>query len=117
MSLAIGGDPPWGFVEWLVTGLSTAGLGLGAFLWRLAARLDRNSASLEWQKAELAGAKQTNDATLLRLSDRMTQLHDEHCRLREVAAGLPTRADLRDMEQRLGERIEDVAARVLESRG
>jgi hypothetical protein len=32
--------------------------------------------------------------------------------LREVAAALPTRTDLRDMEERLGERLTALAARI-----
>ncbi len=112
MSLAIGNDAPWSLIEWVASGLSAAVLGSAAFAWRLAARLDRTAASLEWQKMELAAVKQANEAAALRLSDRLAQLHDDQCRLREAAAALPTRADLRDMENRLGERIEMLAARI-----
>jgi hypothetical protein len=112
MSLSLGADPPWGLVEWVATGLSTAVLGSAAFAWRLAARLDRTAASLEWQKTELATVKHANDGAALRLSDRLAQLHDDHCRLRETAAALPTRVDLRDMEERLNERIEALATRI-----
>ena len=112
MSLAFGGDAPWGLIEWVATGLSTAALGSAAFAWRLAARLDRTAASLEWQKAELAAVKQADETAALRLADRLAQLHDDQCRLRESAAALPTRADLRDMEERLGERIEALASRI-----
>jgi hypothetical protein len=112
MTLALGSDPPWGFVEWAVTGVSTLALSGAAFVWRLTQRLDRASASIEWQKAELSAAKQTQDAAALRLSDRIAQLHDDLCRLREAAAALPTRVDLRDMEERLGERIESLATRI-----
>ena len=60
----------------------------------------------------MAAAKQANEASALRLADRLTQLYDEHCRLREITATLPTRADLRDMEERLGERMDAFAARI-----
>jgi len=112
MSLVLGTDAPWSLFEWVATGLSTAALGSAAFAWRLAARLDRTAASLEWQKAELAAVKYAHDGATLRLTERMTQLHDDQCRLRETAAALPTRTDLRDMEERLGERIEALAMRI-----
>ncbi len=112
MSFVLGSDAPWGLLELVATGLSTAALGSAAFAWRLAARLDRTTVSLEWQKAELAAVKHAHDGAALRLTERLTQLHDDLCRLRETAAALPTRADLRDMEERLGERIEALAARI-----
>jgi hypothetical protein len=112
MSFVLGNEAPWGLLEWVATGLSTAVLGSAAFVWRLAARLDRTVASLEWQKAELAAVKHAHDGAALRLTERLTQLHDDQCRLRETAAALPTRAELRDMEERLGERFEALAARI-----
>ena len=112
MSLVLGSDAPWSLFEWVATGLSTAALGSAAFAWRLAARLDRTAAALDWQKIELAAVKHAHDNAALRLSERLTQLHDDQCRLRETAAALPTRADLRDTEERLGERIEALAARI-----
>lgn len=112
MSLVLGTDAPWGLLEWVATGLSTAALGSAAFVWRLAARLDRTEASLEWQKAELVVVKHAHDGAALRLTERLTQLHDDHCRMREIAAALPTRADLRDTEERLSERIEALAVRI-----
>jgi hypothetical protein len=112
MTFAIGSDAPWGLVEWTVTGLSTAALGAATFVLRLATKLDRASTAIEWQKAEVAAAKQAADAAIVRLSDGIAELHVEHCRLREVAAALPTRTDLRDMEERLGERLTALAARI-----
>jgi urease accessory protein UreF len=120
MTFAIGNDAPWGIIEWTVTGLSTAALGAATFVLRLASKLDRASTAIEWQKTEVAAAKQAADAALLRLSDRIAELHDEHCRLREAAAALPTRTDLRDMEERLGERLAALATRIdglLDDRG
>jgi hypothetical protein len=112
MSLVLGNDAPWSLLEWVATGVSTAALGSAAFAWRLAARLDRTAASLEWQKAELATVKQAHDAVAFRLTERLTQLHDDQCRLREAVAALPIRADLRDMEDHLSERIVALAARI-----
>jgi hypothetical protein len=112
MSIVLGSDAPWSLFEWVATGLSTAALGSAAFAWRLAARPDRTAASLEWQKAELSAVKYAHENAALRLTERLTQLHDDQCRLRETAAALPTRADLRDMEERLSERIETLGARI-----
>jgi hypothetical protein len=112
MTFAIGSDPPWGLVEWTVTGLSTAALGAATFVLRLATKLDRASTAIEWQKAEVAATKQAADAAVSRLSERIAELYQEHCRLREAAAALPTRTDLRDMEERLGERLAALAARI-----
>jgi hypothetical protein len=120
MSFALGSDPPWGLVEWTMTGLSTAALSAFAFVWRLAARLDKAFDAIEWQKTEAAAVRQATDAAALRLGDRVAQLQDDHFRLRETTAALPTRADLRDMEERLGERIAALATRidaVLDGRG
>ena len=112
MSLAFGSEPPWGFVEWGITGLSTLALSASAFIWRLMVRLDRVSLSSDWQKEELGAVKHANEALALRVTERLAQLHDEHCRLREVTAALPTRADLHEMEERIAERIEALAARL-----
>jgi|ERR1700722_6125611 hypothetical protein len=111
MSLALGSDPAWGFVEWAVTGLSTLTLSAAAFVWRMTARLDRASSAIEWQRTELVSAKQANDAAALRLADRVAKLQDDQSRLREAVASLPTRADLRDMEERVGARVEALAGR------
>lgn len=108
MSLAWGSDAPWS----LLASLTTAALGAAGAIWRLALRIDRTSAALASQKSELAATKQAMDASAARLSDRIAQIHDDHCRLREVAAALPTRAELRDMEQRLAERIAALDGRI-----
>ena len=112
MSLALGTDPPWGLIEYLATGVSTVALGALGYVWRLGARVEKVSTAVEWQKAEVAATKQAADAAAMRLSDRLEQHHDDLCRLRETAASLPTRADMRDMEERLGERIATLAARI-----
>jgi hypothetical protein len=39
-------------------------------------------------------------------------LHDEHYRLRETIGALPTRSDLRDLDERIGERLDVLAARL-----
>jgi hypothetical protein len=112
MSLAFGGDPPWGLVEWAATAVTSTVLAAGAFLWRLAFRLDSACGAIERQRSEIVEVKQAGEVAAQRLAERFLEHHDDHCRLREAVAGLPTRADLRDMEERLGERIEALAARL-----
>lgn len=112
MSLAMGSEPPWGLVEWLVTGLSTSVLGACAFIWRLATRVERDHAAIDWQRKALDEVKQGSEAAILRVFERLTQMHEEYCHLREVVAGLPTRSDLRDAEEGLAERIEGLASRI-----
>ncbi len=41
----------------------------------------------------------------------MALLHDDHYRLRETIGALPTRGDIHDLEVRLGERMDALAAR------
>jgi hypothetical protein len=113
-------DPPWGFVEWVVTGLSTFAISAGAFIWRLMARLERMSLAAHHQRVDFDANKQATDAALLRLAETLAQMHDEHYRLRETIGGLPGRTDLRDLEDHIGERIDALAARfdrALEKRG
>jgi hypothetical protein len=111
-------NAPWGFVEWAVTGLTTILASVGAFVWRLMSRLETIETSLARQRQDIDGAKQAGDAALLRLAERLTQLHDDHFRLRETIGALPTRSDLRDLDEHIGERLDALAARldhVLES--
>jgi hypothetical protein len=111
-------NPPWGFAEWAITGLSTILASVGAFVWRLMLRLETIEASLARQRQDIDATRQSGEAALLRLADRLSQLHDEHYRLREAVGALPTRADLRDLDEHIGVRLDALAARldrVLES--
>jgi hypothetical protein len=120
MTLPVAGEPPWGFVEWTLTGLSTLSASAAAFVWRLMARIERMSSAIDHQRVDFDGERLANQAALIRLSETLAQAHDDHYRLRETIGALPTRADLRDVEDRIGERIAALAARfdrALEKRG
>jgi len=120
MSLPTLGEPAWGFVEWTLTGLSTLAASAAAFVWRLMARVERMSLAIDHQRADFDADKQASQTGFARLAESLVQLHEDHCRLRETFAALPSRADLRDVEDRLGERLESLAARfdrALEKRG
>ena len=104
-------EPPWGFVEWLITGLTTLAVSAAAFIWRLMARLERMSLAIARQRADFDANKQASEASFIRLAETLAQMHDDHYRLRETIGGLPNRGDLRDLEKRIGERIETLAAR------
>jgi ubiquinone biosynthesis protein UbiJ len=108
MSLIAESDSAWG----LFTGLSTLTLGAVGFVWRLVVKLEKLSTTIEWEKIELSAIKTVHESVSSKLSERLTELHDQHSRLRELAASMPTRADLRDMEARLNERIETLSTRV-----
>ena len=69
------------------------------------------SISIIHQRADFDANKQVSETSFVKLSDRLEQMHDDHHRLRETIGGLPSRSDLRDMEDRLGARIETLAAR------
>ncbi|MGO4871722.1 MAG: hypothetical protein ACLPGW_14115 [Roseiarcus sp.] len=105
-------NAPWGFVEWAITGLSTILASVGAFVWRLMLRLETIEGSLARQRQDIDATRQSGEAALLRLADRVSQLHDDHYRLRETIGALPTRADLRDLDEHIGERLDALAARL-----
>ena len=120
MGLPTINDPPWGFVEWFVTGLSTVVVSAAAFVWRLMARLERLSISIDRQRVDFDTNKEASEAAAIRLSERLAQIHEDHYRLRETISTLPSRSDLRDLEVHIGERIEALAARfdrAIENRG
>jgi hypothetical protein len=112
--------PPWGFVEWVVTGLATSAATAFALLWRLVTRLERMSLAIERQRADFEVEKRTSHGAFLGMVGSLAQLKEDHSRMRESIGGLPTRSDLRDVEDHIGERIETLAARfdrALEKRG
>jgi hypothetical protein len=112
MSVAPTESPPWGFLQWIVTGVVTLIASGGAFLWRLLTRLDKLEAVESHQRLEIEAMRSSSEAAMLRLAERFGQIHDDHFRLRETMGGLPTRADLRDLEDRLAERLAVLAARL-----
>ncbi len=111
MGLPAVSEPPWGFVEWLVTGISTLAISAAAFVWRLMARIERMSISIDRQRVDFDADKEASEASFLRLSERLAQIHDDYYRLRETIGALPSRADLRDLGDHIDERIEALAAR------
>lgn len=112
MSVAPPENPPWGFVQWSLTGLTTLLASGGAFLWRLLLRLEKLEAAQIRQRIDLEATRSAGDAAMLRLAERFAQMHDDHFRLRETIGALPTRSDLRDLEDRLTERLTSLAARL-----
>ncbi len=49
---------------------------------------------------------------MLRLGERLTQMHDDYFRLRERIGALPTRSELRDIGDHLAERLTSLADRL-----
>jgi hypothetical protein len=112
MSVAPTENPTWGVVQWGLTGLTTAIASAGAFLWRLLLRLEKLEAAQARQRLDLDVTRNAGDAAMLRLAERFAQMHDDHSRLRETIGGLPNRSDLRDVEDRLAERMGSLADRL-----
>jgi hypothetical protein len=104
-------SPPWGFLQWAVAGLASIGASATAFLWQLMTRLRTLEITARQQRHDLDVSQSANESALLRLAERLALLHDDHYRLRETIGGLPSRADIHDLELRLGERMESLAVR------
>ena len=102
---------PWGTLEWAVAGLASIGASATAFVWRLMTRLHTLEIAVRQQRRDLEAAQSGNEVALFRLAERMAVLHDDHYRLRETITALPTRSDIHDLELRLGERLDSLAAR------
>jgi len=101
-------NSPWGLVEWAITGLVTLAASIGAFVWRL----ETIEATLTRARQEVGEARQASDAAAQRLAERVDQLRDEACRLRESISALPTREELRSLDERMSERSEALATRL-----
>jgi hypothetical protein len=112
MSIETPESPSWGFVHWALTGLATLVASGGAFLWRLMGRLERLESAQIRQRIEIDATRSANDTAMLRLADKFTQMRDDHFRLRETFGALPTRSDMRDLEDRLAERLTSLADRL-----
>ncbi len=102
----------WGFAEWALTGVSTILASVAAFVWRLTLQLERFEIALAQHRQDIDTNRVSGEAALVRLAERLELLHDEHYRLREVIVGLPTRADFRDLDVHIGERLDALAARL-----
>jgi hypothetical protein len=82
-----------------------------AFVWRLMTRIHAIEVSVRQQQRDLDLAQSANELALFRLAERLALLHDDHYRLRETIGALPNRTDIHDLELRLGERLDALAAR------
>jgi hypothetical protein len=102
----------WGLVQWAVTFFVTSLVSVGAFVWRLLARIDRLEANYSLHRDEIEAMRNANDATMLRLAERFAQLHDDHFKLRETMGAMPTRSDLRELEDRLAARLSALSDRI-----
>jgi hypothetical protein len=120
MSVPSANETPWSLFQWVVTGICTIVVSVFAFVWRLLTRLDRIEATVDQQRIDLDGAARTSEAAASRLADRLEQILADYYRLRETIGALPNRNDLRDVEDRINERIESIVSRLdraLEMRG
>ncbi len=104
-------SPAWGFLQWAVAGLASIGASAAAFVWRLMTRLHTLESEVRQHRHDLDVSQSANESALLRLAERLALLHDDHYRLRETISGLPNRADIHDLELRLGERMDSLAVR------
>jgi len=112
MSISSTMPAPWSFIQWAVTGIATILVSSLAFVWRLATRVDRFEASLATQVRYWDVSASASEAAMLRLAERLAQVHDDHFRTREAVGALPTRSDLRDLEDRVVEQIAALAGRL-----
>ena len=104
-------SPAWGFLQWAVAGLASIGASAAAFVSRLMTRLHTLEIAVRQHQHDLDVSQSANESALLRLAERLALLHDDHYRLRETIGGLPSRADIHDLELRLGERMDSLAVR------
>ena len=104
-------DAPWGFLQWAIAGAASVGASAAAFVWRLMTRLHNLEVAVRQHRHDLDMAQSGNESALFRLAERLALLHDDHYRLRETISALPSRADIHDLEIRLGERMDSLATR------
>ena len=104
-------NAPWGFLEWAVAGLASISASAAAFIWRLMIRLHTLEIAVRQHRHDLDAAQANNESAMLRLAERLASLHDEHYRIRETIGALPNRADIHDLELRLGERLDSLVTR------
>jgi hypothetical protein len=104
-------NPAWGFAEWAVTGLGSIAAAAIAFTWRLTIRMETMAMAIRQQRRDHEASQTSVDVALLRLAERLEQLHEDHYRLREALGAIPNRGDLRELESRMSERLDALAAR------
>ena len=101
----------WGFAEWAITGLGSIAAAAIAFIWRLTFRMENMAMAIRQQRRDHETSQTSVDAALLRLNEKLAQLHDDYYRLRETIGALPNRGDIKDLESRMNERLDALAAR------
>jgi len=112
MSMSSSEAPTLTFLQWLATVAATAIVSSVAFIWRLMSRMDKVESSLA-ARADVWDSKvAASEAAMIRMAERLAQIHDDHFRLRENMSGLPTRSDLRDLEDRVVEQLASLASRL-----
>lgn len=102
----------WGLLQWALTFLTTTVASSVAFVWRLMLRIEKLETAQGRQREELEAMRDASDATMLRLAERFAQLHEDHFRLREAMGAMPTRTDLRELEDRLVVRLTTLTERI-----
>ena len=112
MAISPGEGQNWSLLQWALTLLITAVASGVAFVWRLVIRIEKLENGQGRQRDEFETLRDANDATMLRLAERFAQLHDDHFRLREVIGAMPTRSDLRELEDRLTIRLTALSDRL-----
>jgi len=112
VSISPADTPPLTFLQWVATAAATALVSSVAFVWRLLSRIERVESSLANQSCVWEAKASASEAAMIRLAERLAQIHDDHFRLRENMSGLPTRNDLRDLEDRVVEQLASLTARL-----
>jgi hypothetical protein len=112
MSMSSGEDQSWGLLQWGLTVLFTGLASSVAFVWQMMMRIDKLETGHARHQEELETMRNASDATMLRMAERFAQLHDDHFRLRETMGAMPTRTDLRDLEDRLAVRLTALSERI-----
>ena len=112
MSITTPISTPLGFIQWAVTGIATIVVSSLAFVWGLAIRVDRFEALLAAQSRCWDAKASASEAAMLRLTERLQQVHDDQFRIREAMGALPTRTDLRDLEDRVIEQLGVLGGRI-----
>lgn len=90
-------DPPWGFIEWVITGLSSLVIFIGGYVLRTRSRLN------------------AHEYTLTKHEKIIDRLDDEARLARDTILTRPTKEDLRDgirnIQDTLESRFEQFATR------
>ncbi len=112
MSFAANEAAPLSFIQWVLTASATLLASSVAFIWRLMSRMDKIETELATRADHWEAKASADEAAMMRLADRLAQIHDDHFRVRETMSALPTRADLRELEDRVIEQLAHLASRL-----